>query len=181
MKRVLLGVSVSLLALSGCSHNWILSHGTELNTEISETNQMPEEKPNDFNFSLSYGYGDQNKNEINTYDKSVNKDLSIHGQATVEVSFSPDEMQRIYDKMKEINMMQIDEIKQQLGCSKVPSTTDSWKITINGETKTLSWTDEDCKVNSVEQQLLDLRTYIQQIVSTKDTFKALPEAVGGYD
>lgn len=171
MKRLLLGISVSLLAISGCSHDSFLSQKI----------QMPEEKPNDFNFSVSYGYGDLNKNEINTYENSVTKDLIMHGKAMAEVSFSPDEMQKIYDKMKEINIMQIDKIKQQLGCSKVPSTTDSWKITINGETKTFSWTDEDCKVNSVEQQLLDLRTYIQQIVSTKDTYKALPEAVGGYD
>lgn len=32
-----------------------------------------------------------------------------------------------------------------------------------------------------EKLLLDLRTYIQQVVNGKDAYKALPEAVGGYD
>ncbi|WP_200961409.1 hypothetical protein [Paenibacillus sp. Soil522] len=103
----------------------------------------------------------------------------MKGTAKADVSFSQDEMQNIYDKMREINIMGINEFSQQGGCSQTPSNTDSWKITINGETKTFSWTDQDCSVSNDEKQLLDLRTYIQQIVNGKDAYKALPEAEGG--
>lgn len=181
MKRLLLGIVTSLLITSGCVHNSELSRGSESETNISQKNQMPKEMPEDFNFSLSFGYGEVNKNEINTYDNSVTKDLIMKGTAKTDALFSQDEMQSIYEKMREINIMEIDGFSQQVGCSKTPSNTDSWKITINGDRKTFSWTDEDCSVSNDEKQLLDLRTYIQQIVNGKDAYKALPEAEGGYD
>ncbi|WP_160037192.1 hypothetical protein [Paenibacillus sp. An7] len=185
MRRFLFGIIISLLSISGCDHNSDLSRGSDTKTKISQINQlskeMPEEMPEDFNFSLSYGYGEVNKNEINTYNNSVTKDLIIKGTAKADFSFSQDEMQSIYKKMKEINIMRINEFSQQGDCAKTPSNTDSWKITINSETKTFSWTDQHCSVSNDEKLLLDLRTYIQLIVNGKDVYKALPEAEGGYD
>lgn len=63
----------------------------------------------------------------------------------------------------------------------MPSNTDSWRVTVSGETKSFSWTDEHCTVSDETKQLLELRTYIQQLVEGKDAYKALPSAVGGYD
>ena len=181
MKRLFLGVVISLLIISGCGHNSDLSRGLVSEAKISQINQMPKEMPEDFNFSLSFGYGEVNKNEINTYSHSVTKDLIMKGTAKVDFSFSQDEMHSIYEKMREINIMGINEFSQQGGCIQTPSNTDSWKITINNETKTLSWTDQDCSISNDEKLLLDLRTYIQQILNGKDAYKAMPEAEGGYD
>lgn len=178
MKRLLFGIVISLLSISGCDHNSDLSRGLDTETKIS---QMPIEMPEDFNFSLSFGFGEVNKNEINTYTNSITKDLIMNGTAKADFSFSQDEMQSIYNKMKEINIMGINEFSQQGDCTKVPSNTDSWKITINSETKTFSWTDRYCSMSNDEKLLLDLRKYIQQIVNGKDAYKALPEAEGGYD
>lgn len=168
MYRFRVGIMMALLLMSGCGQD-------------NRHFQMPNEMPEDFNFSVSFGYGEVNKNEINTYEHTVTKDLIMNGAAKAKVAFSEEEIQGIYDKMKAINVMDMDEIPQQAGCSQKPSSTDRWSITMNGQTKTLSWTDEDCKVSEEEQQLWDLRIYIQQIVDGKDAYKALPEAVGGYD
>ncbi|WP_160037077.1 hypothetical protein [Paenibacillus sp. An7] len=181
MRRLLFGIIISSLSISGCDHNSDLSRGLDTETKISQINQLPGEMPEDFNFSLSYGYGEVNKNEINTYNNSVTKDLIIKGTAKADFSFSQDEMQSIYKKMREINIMRINEFSQQGDCAKTPSNTDSWKITINSETRTFSWMDQHCSVSNDEKLLLDLRIYIQQIVDGKDAYIALPEAEGGYD
>ena len=149
MKRLLLGIVISLLIISGCGHNSDLSRGSD--SETKSDKQMPNEMTEDFNFSLSFGYGEVNKNEINTYNNSVTKDLIMKGTAKADVSFSQDEMQSIYEKMREINIMGMNEFSQQGGCSQTPSNTDIWKITINGETKTFSWTDQDCSVSNDEK------------------------------
>ena len=66
-------------------------------------------------------------------------------------------------------------------CSRTPYTEDSWRITVDGETKTFTWSGESCSVTNDAQQLLGLRTFIQRIAAGKDAYKELPEAEGGYD
>ncbi|MDQ0655628.1 hypothetical protein QF041_000395 [Paenibacillus sp. W2I17] len=46
---------------------------------------------------------------------------------------------------------------------------DSWKITVDGEIKLLTWSDQHCDVTNEEDQLLKLRMFIQQIVETKES------------
>lgn len=71
------------------------------------------------------------------------------------LAFNKDEMQSIYEKMREINILGTKEFSQQGGCFKTPSNIDSWKITIDGETKTFSWTDQNCSVTNDANQLLE--------------------------
>ncbi|SFF06780.1 hypothetical protein SAMN05216378_4955 [Paenibacillus catalpae] len=167
MIRILVVISVAFLFLAGCSKE----------KEV----QMPEEKPADFQFSVSFGYGEVNKNEINTYENTVTKDLITKGTATADLVFSNDELQSIYSQMKDMNIMGEKQFPKQRSCSQTPSSTDSWKVTVNGETKSFSWTNEYCDITKDAEQLKELRTYIWQIVEGKDSYKALPEAEGGYD
>ncbi|MFD0711758.1 hypothetical protein [Paenibacillus sp. GCM10027626] len=181
MIRTLLAIIISLLFISGCGQNLDLEHRSDTESKISQENKMPKEMPEDFNFSVSFGYGEVNKNEINTYDNTVTKDLIMKGTATANFAFTKDEMQSIYEKMREINIMGTKEFSQQGGCFKTPSNTESWKITVDGETKTFSWTDQNCSVTNDANQLVELRTDIQQIIEGKDAYIALPMAEGGYD
>ncbi|MCM3627531.1 hypothetical protein M3194_09140 [Paenibacillus glycanilyticus] len=167
MIRILVVISVAFLFLAGCSQE----------KEI----QMPERMPEDFNFSVSFGYGDINKNEINTYNDTVTKDLITKGTATADLTFSDDELQTIYNKMKGINIMGEKQFPVQKSCSQTPSNIDSWKVTVNGETKSLAWTNEYCDMTKDAEQLKELRAYIWHLVESKDNYKALPAAVGGYD
>ncbi|MZQ86215.1 hypothetical protein GQF01_29355 [Paenibacillus sp. 5J-6] len=65
--------------------------------------------------------------------------------------------------------------------SSIPYNEDSWKISVDGETKTFTWSDKNCDVTSDAKQLLGLRTFIQHIVEGKDSYKKLPKAEGGYE
>ncbi|NIK67789.1 hypothetical protein [Paenibacillus sp. BK720] len=168
MIRILVILSVAFAFLAGCGKETLKT-------------QMPEKMPEDFRFSVSYGYGEVNKNEINTYAGTVTKDLVTKGTATAALSFSDDELQSIYAKMKDIAVLDEKQFPQKGNCSQTPSSTDSWKMTVNGETKTLSWTNEYCDMTKDAQDLLELRSYIQKLVEGKDAYKALPAAEGGYD
>ncbi|WP_435171403.1 hypothetical protein [Paenibacillus glycanilyticus] len=168
MIRILIILSVAFAFIAGCSKE-------------TKKLQMPEDMPEDFRFSVSFGYGEDHKNEINTYNHTVTKDLVTKGTATTALSFSNDELQSIYGKMKEIAVLDEKQFPRKGNCSQTPSSTDSWKITVNGETKTLSWTNEYCDMTKDAKDLLELRSYIQKIVEGKDAYKALPAAEGGYD
>ncbi|MDQ0916328.1 hypothetical protein [Paenibacillus sp. V4I5] len=66
---------------------------------------MPKEMPNNFDFMVRFGYGEVTKNEINTYQDTVTKDLIINGNAIANITFTMEEMRSIYEKMREINIM----------------------------------------------------------------------------
>jgi hypothetical protein len=166
VKRIILAIAGALLIMTGCG---------------SKETAMPIEMPSDYNFSVRYGYGDMTKNEINTYEDTVTKDLIMNGAATARLIISEDEMRDIYAKMREIDIMAAKKLPKKKGCFRTPSNEENWKITVNGETMTFAWTDEYCDMTEDANQLLELRKYIQNIVEDTEAYQALPEAEGGYD
>ena len=93
-------------------------------------------------------FGVQSKNEINTFDNIVIKDLIAEGTASTEISFTKEEMKKIYQKMREINIMEPKElIPEKINCMQTPYGEDKWKIKLNGETQTLYWNDEYLETN----------------------------------
>lgn len=142
---------------------------------------MPEAMPDDFNFIVRFGYGDISKNEINTFQGTVTKDLISKGAATAHLKFTQDEMRGIYSKMREISIMASKKLAKSQNCSKSPSNEDEWTITVDGKTESFSWTDRNCELSDDAIALLKLRNFIQSIVERKVAYQALPAAEGGYD
>ncbi|HEX6923436.1 MAG TPA: hypothetical protein VF149_06390, partial [Bacillales bacterium] len=67
-------------------------------------NHMPKSLPSDFEFVIHYGVG--GKNAVNTFNHTVTKDLITAGTATIEdFSFTKEERNKIYRKMREANVM----------------------------------------------------------------------------
>ncbi|MET1167600.1 hypothetical protein ABWV16_21320, partial [Bacillus velezensis] len=98
------------------------------------------------------------------------------------ITLTTEEMRSIYKKMYEMNVMGMEDVVfAGSNCSKIPYNEDNWKITIDGEMKSLTWSDQHCDVTSEADQLLKLRKFIQQIIETKEAYKELPEAEGGYE
>ncbi|PQP85837.1 hypothetical protein [Paenibacillus sp. AR247] len=127
------------------------------------------------------GYGDVTKNEINTFQGTVTKDLITKGTATAHLKFTPNEMREIYGKMREINIIAPKKFATSRNCSKSPSNEDEWTVTVDGKTESFSWTDRNCELSDDAIALLELRNFIQSIVNTKEAYQALPAAEGGYD
>lgn len=174
---------VSLLLFAGCAHKQeTTNNNSPIENKVATTTaEMPSQMPSDFNFKVSFGYGDVNKNIVDTYSRTVTKDLIAKGTITTDFTFSTTEMQDIYSRMKEIDIMGTKQLTTAEGCFQTPSNEDSWQITVDGEESTLTWTDQACGTTADAKQLLELRQYIQHIVAGKEAYQALPESEGGYD
>ncbi|SFS77395.1 hypothetical protein SAMN05428962_2782 [Paenibacillus sp. BC26] len=189
IKRLISMLIVLQLITTACdskTNSALNSNIKHKNNDVGvQQNKMPNEMPDDFNFLVRFGLGESRKNEINTYNNTVTKDLIIHGTATAKVAFTMEEKRNIYEKMREINIMGTKELIPSLptdqSCDKTPYNEDSWQISVNGETKTLVWSDKNCEVTIDAKQLLELRTIIRKLVIVKEAYKELPEAEGGYD
>jgi hypothetical protein len=161
------------LLITGCSDN------TDLGTNIEKENNMPDEIPKDFNFTVQFGH--RFKNEINTFKDSVTKDLISDGTATTSIFLTNEEISAIYKKMKDINIMAPKKlVPDKTNCMQTPHGEDKWEIQLNGETKTLYWNGEYCETTNDAKQLIELRNYILNIVKSKEEYKKLPEANGAY-
>lgn len=164
MKQIFLLFFIMALLVTGCNE---------------KENNMPEEMPSDFDFLIQFGV--QSKNEINSFENIVIKDLIVEGTASTEISFTEEEIKKLYQKMREINIMEPKELMpEKTNCMQTPYEEDKWKIKLNGETQTLYRNGEYCKTTDDAQQLIELRNYIFDLVKSKDEYKKLPEAEGGY-
>ena len=179
MKKLLLFILL-ILVLSACSQSEI--KGLEPAHSDSFAS-MPEDMPDDFNFSIQFGVG--KNNEINTSEGTVTKDLIEDGTATTEIALTEEEMETIYEEMKEINIVETKEFEPEpvngTMCSTQPHEEDEWEIIIDGETITHSVSGAYCDPTNDTKQLIGLRDYIFSIVRGKEAYKELPNAKGGYE
>lgn len=187
MKRLCSVLLLFAVIASGCSKGTSAEVNTvdqhqPTNDIVIESNNMPKEMPSDFDFMVRYGYSEVNKNEINTFLDTATKDLVMNGTASAKIAFTTEEMRSIYEKMREINIMGTKNLKPAaIGCERTPYGEDSWEVSINGESKTFTWTEKYCELTKDAKQLLELRQFIHQIVAGKEAYQKLPEAEGGYD
>ncbi|AJY75629.1 hypothetical protein [Paenibacillus beijingensis] len=172
MKRyfVLLALIIVWL-LTGCR--------TADGTGQQQSASMPETMPEDFAFSVQFGYG--SRNEINTFNHTVTKDLIVNGTASAPLTFTPDEIAQIYADMRKMNIVGEKVLKpEKVNCSVTPHSEDKWKVRINGQITYLHWSGEYCNVTEDARQLERLRDDIFALVKNKAAYKELPEPVGGY-
>ncbi|KGA95942.1 hypothetical protein AJ85_19590 [Alkalihalobacillus alcalophilus ATCC 27647 = CGMCC 1.3604] len=145
------------------------------------TNLEPEssrELPEDFDFSLIYGtYG---KQKIDTYNNTVIKDLVENGIVEADVTLTEDEMNRIYNEMVKIDIMSDLNLEGDKQCDVEPPSISEWKIQINNEINSIAYGNY-CEHPEVILDLIELEDFIHEIVSSKDEYKALPDAKGFYE
>jgi len=183
MKRVILLFIVIGLMLAGCSKNSTTQEDSPSNETDSTIQAMPEDMPNDFGFSVLFGIG--KKNKFNTFKETVTKDLIEDGTTTVDLVLTEEEMNEIYERMKEINIRETKELVPKpindSICSQEPYEEDEWKITINGETITHSVSGTYCEPTNDAIQLIELRKFVLSKIESKEQYIELPDSKGGYD
>lgn len=144
------------------------------------TGQMPETMPADFAFSVRFGI--TGKNEINTFDGTVTKDLVTKGTAQAELVLTESEMADIYARLRTINIYrELNLEPDSRNCVQTPFDEEHWRIRLDGEERSFYWDEENCEITADAEQLKELRSYIFELVKSKPAYLELPEAVGGYD
>ena len=173
MKQISYVILFSLtLFILGCESESTLKEDSNFNT-------MPMEMPSDFDFIVEFGV--LKKNVFNTYEETVTKDLITDGTATTNLTFTAEEMESIYQEMKNVNIIETKNLVPVTNCAQEPFSEDEWEITINGEVITHVISGQYCETTNDAKQLIELRNYIFSLVKNKEEYKKLPEAKGGYE
>ncbi|WP_152658546.1 membrane lipoprotein lipid attachment site-containing protein [Oceanobacillus sp. CFH 90083] len=175
MKKLFLFILL-IFSLSACSK-------METNTMESNHIESVARMPDDFDFSVQFGVG--KNNEINTVEGTVTKDLIADGTVTAEMTLTEEEMKAIYEKMKEINIVETKEFTPEpvngTMCMQEPHEEDEWKIAVNGEIIVHSVSGAYCDPTDDTKQLMELRNYVFSVVRGKEEYKVLSNARGGYE
>jgi len=105
---------------------------------------------------------------------------------TVNLSLSKEELDRIYHKMVEIDFFGYpDEFKvtvfpwQSKGL-KLPYSSYYFCVDYDSKTKELSWKDNILNNDKRAEKLRELINFIKDIIESKEEYKQLPPARGGY-
>jgi len=142
--------------------------------------------PSSSNFNLTFKYGIGAWNELNTFDGTYTKDMVMDPSITVNLSLSKEELDRIYQKMIEINFFDYpDQFSvfvppgQSVGMV-TPYYSYYFKVEYDSKVKELSWKDKIINQDKKAEKLRELISLIRDIIESKEEYKQLPPPRGGY-
>ena len=137
-------------------------------------------------FNLIFKYGVMAKNELNTFDGTYTKDMVMDPSITVELSLTEAELDRIYQKMVEIDFFDYPEEfsvpVEEGGLVTMVTPYSSYYIKVEHDStiKELRWEDEIKNENKEADKLRELIQLIRDIIESKEEYKELPSPTSGY-
>ncbi|RKP48891.1 DUF4362 domain-containing protein [Cohnella endophytica] len=126
-----------------------------------------------FGFILKYGLAE--KNEVNTVDEKLAKDLQNGDTAVIDdYRLTTDELQTIYKSMVLSNYL--GEKKLELGCNRDPHATYYLKVLINSGSREYRWSE--CDTGEDGQAMKKIVNVIKEIVINRADYKRLSDVKG---
>lgn len=176
MKRVIAMIHYMILLLLPVL---IFTSGCENTDDMaSSENVYPQEMPNDFNFRVTYGtYG---KNQVDTFNDTIVKDLVTDGTIEATIPLTESDMNEIYKQMIEMDIMGELVLEEDEDCMVEPPSYTEWTIQMDGETQHFSYEDF-CDFPEDVTHLKAIQDSIHETVSQKDDYQALPDSNGFYE
>lgn len=166
-KVIFLYVFLSINLLIGCNLG-------------STKNELPSEKPKDFNFIFSYGV--DSKNKLDTSTGNYIKDMITDPSISTNINLSDEDINTIYSEIQNINILNYpDNFEVESDTLKEPYYTYKFKIIANGIEKNIHWEDKGESTSEKAIQLRELFNKIQKIIESKEDYKKLPDVSGGYE
>ena len=137
-------------------------------------------------FNLIFKYGVMAKNELNTFEGIYTKDMVMDPSITINLSLTEEELDRIYQKMVEIDFFDYpDEFSVPveeggLVTMVTPYSSYCFKVEYDSTVKELRWEDEIMNPNDEANKLRELIQLIRDIIESKEEYKELPAPTSGY-
>jgi hypothetical protein len=150
-----------------------------INNLSSTKSNLPLTRPNDLNFEFNYGVG--SKNQLNTIKGQYTKDMVAEPSISTNLKLSDEDMDTIYSEMRKINILNYpDNLNPKNNVKQTPYHTYNFKIIVNGIEKNIFWADENVSQSKQAVRLRELFKKIQEIIESKEEYKKLSKAKGGY-
>ena len=154
---------------------------------LDSQNQDKECDPNKnpVNFIFKYGIG-ETKNIVDTYSCSFTKDMVCDPPITVSMKLSFSELDSIYNQMLLIDFFNLPDtlvidIADSLWITSTPYLTFYFFVETRFEIKELFWQDNISGPDPEINDIIQLISIIQNIVSSKDSYLSLPQPRCYYD
>jgi len=128
---------------------------------------------------LQYGFRD----ELNTFARTLQKDLVLDGTVTVPFWLTSDEQDQILQKAMGIDFFSLpDTLRREPGVfiSTPDPSPDLLRLQYGSQEKTVVWYYPQDPNDTQWKALLELRNVIVQVIQAKPEYKILPAARGGY-
>ena len=168
------------------SKGWLTVASLALVVVVSGTAGCAVPPPGEANFNLIFKYGVMARNELNTFQGTCTKDMVSDPSITVNLSLSKEELDRIYQKMVEIDFFDYpDEFSvsvppgQSVGMV-TPHSSYYFKVEYDTRVKELWWEDKIINENEKAGNLRELIKLIKDIIEAKEQYQKLPEPTSGY-
>ena len=137
----------------------------------------------DFNITLRYGI--LARNELNTFENTVTKDLILDGTITVRFYLSQADLDSIEEMVNQIGFFNYPDTfvvrsQDSMRTFISPNNTYDFKVASGSTLKTLFWNDAIIANDPQATKLRALITLIRTIVESKPEYRQLPPARGAY-
>ena len=145
--------------------------------------------PQEPNFNFVFRYGIMAKNILDTFQGTYSKDMVADPNIMIYLSLSEEELDRIYDKMVEIDFFNYPDKFSVSGPPGVPTGIKTpyssyyFKVEYNSMIKELWWNDQIVYKDYQDEKadrLRELIMLIRDIVESKEEYKKLPEPTSAY-
>ncbi|UTR05909.1 hypothetical protein MM326_17810 [Alkalihalobacillus sp. LMS6] len=147
----------------------------------SQHPSLPEEQPDDFQFHLTYGFGESPTNEINTFDQTFTKDLVQAGTETISFEWTNEQMATFYNQFRDNHVLQLpSESESARAPCTIPYRQYDLHFVVQGEAYRLKW-DSECSTDAIDQWEQFMGNVYENMLNPSEAYQLLPDAVGGYD
>lgn len=172
MKKVIL-ILLLLALLAGCADSKV---------------QYPEQMPEDFAIRYSWAIGPENV--YDTYEGILQKDLVLDGIAVMEFEPDREELEQIYQKIRELDIASIDREMTAAQLAKgdemvamTPLTVYKIQFTINGSIYDLNGdATASCYPKDKDAvRFMEFVEFMRDIMVNNREYKQMPKHNGGYD
>lgn len=138
---------------------------------------VPASRPDDFAFVLSYGV--MAKNILDTEKGTFTHDMVIDPSITTDLALTPEEIAEVYERLRDIDFWAYPAaLPSEVGVE--PSTRYQLDLRGDGLVHSVGGDDIQYAASPRAVALWKLIERVQEMIMSKDAYKALPEPRGGY-
>ncbi len=154
---------------------------------------IPPITPGESNFDLIFEYGVGAKNKLDTFKETYTKDMVVDPSITMDLYLSKNELDRIYQKMVEINFFDYHDnfsvsVSPGEAWMLTPYSSYYFKVKHDSKIKELWWDDNKFWMeggnltykDEKAEKLKELIELIRNIIESKEEYTKLPTPRGAY-
>lgn len=180
-------INITAAELYPCDASEVFISGTTIDEVRMAINPegaaIPDAMPDDFAIDFEYWIDPYQKNIMDTYNSSIQKDLILNGTHSGEFSCEKEDLEAIYAKMKELSIFELSGNMISETVKVTPNEIFIIRYRINGKEYILSGDGSTGQTGATsrEENLQAFKEYLRGFMKGTPEYKAMPDSEGVYD